>query len=197
MIGPTGLTDIGKKEIRQWLTSYKPDKVEAFLRELDPCLIDVIQILDCRKTYIPSIEYKKNILKALKKVIQKVETMYDKDIMGRPVEHMARIVFLQATPQWRPLYEIKTRLEKEISEQAKPGRPREFISYLEWDITFEIARLFAKYIEKPAFYRDGPFYNVVRLAFKFLELPNKAPDRSIKAVLKALNVDPIVLREKR
>lgn len=105
---------------------------------------------------------------------------------GFYVEHE---IFMEAMDIYYTLEKFIEKLEKfqrhEEKKTRKQGRPEgdqdRFIRSIKW--------VYEEYIAPATLYEDGPFFQVVRLALKFVGLPYEYPTKSIRAAMKGAAID--------
>ena len=184
-------TDEQKNLLRTALKKYEPIHVEKFIVDLQEVCHHMMWRLSRGDRTQHKMEVEgmlknfKHTISDLKRLVypKKPTYVYYDDLTPDKLAHING-THTNAIEALHALQAIVRRLEAALSaEKRTQGRP----PAESFHFARTIANIFSIHIENPTTYDDGPFAEVVRIAFEIIGLPSRDPSRPIRAAAKRKN----------
>jgi hypothetical protein len=179
-------------DIRDTLSAYDTKAVIGFLMDAERVCTRQLSIMDAPLTRPDMDVEKKKMVGHFEKAKADIEILLDNKIKlvptekvnELPLENMTDVELYERYRQrlltaFYALEEVSNFVAASIT-QKRQGRP----PVDNTDFVKSIADCYRLYIDKPTTYRDGPFFFVVQIILKAVNLPGEDPSRAIQAALK-------------
>lgn len=192
--------------LKKELAKYEKADGQGFASNVNMFIIEVencCKLMPWLKSHQDLADHRAKLEKIegdLKATVRDLKTMYHKNFNLIPQTHMdhtiepgikewqkntecSNIAYIAYGPLAKLLDIVQNAKKVLNAEKPSQGRPEADSQGL----VTEMAKIFAKHIDKPTTYKDGAFVEVVRIILETLNLPTKDPSRAIRKAIKEIS----------